>query len=200
MALPQNVVFDVGNVLLAWDPGDLVRDHVPDSSRHDVVLQGIFGHHDWQLLDQGRLAEEAANRRFSERTGLDLETVERLIHASKDCLSPMECGFSLLDEVEQAGAAIYCLTNMSHGTFEFLRRKFDFWDRFRGLLVSARLDLIKPDPAIFRHLLEHFGLEPDETAFLDDNPANVEGARSVGIRARVYDTTCRDWLFAGAPL
>jgi len=198
--VPPNVVFDVGNVLLAWDPRELVRQHVADAELRDKVLGDVFGHADWVDLDRGTLAEPEALRRFQERTGLPAAVVADLVHASKETLTPMPAGYALLDELEATdGVRVFCLTNMSHETFAYLCEKFDLFPRFEDVLVSAQEGLVKPDPEIFRLLCRRNGLDPDRTAFLDDNPANVAGARAAGLRAQVFGAGSRDWLFAGAP-
>jgi putative hydrolase of the HAD superfamily len=72
---------------------------------------------------------------------------------------------------------------MSAAVYSHLRLRHDFWDRFRGIVISGEIQLLKPEPEIFTHLLERFGLEARETVFIDDIPANVEGARGVGMHA-----------------
>lgn len=199
--LPRNVVFDVGNVLLSWDPRALVEESVPAPDLHDKVLKDIFGHPDWQELDRGTLSEMDALQRFQDRTGLSQEVVADLLHTSKTSLTPMRSGFDLLDELDQIPRVrLFCLTNMSHETFAFLCEKFDFFTRFEDVLVSAQEGLIKPDPKIFQLLLLRNDLRAEETAFLDDNPAHVASAREAGIRASVFSSESREWLFAGAPL
>jgi len=199
MALPRNVVFDVGNVLLAWDPHKLAADHVEDPQLRPTVVADIFGHPDWQLLDCGQLEEQEANQRFAERSGLPVAEVERLIEASKSHLTLMDEGLTLLKAVKDGGAHVFCLTNMSRATYDYVRQKFSFWEHFEGIVVSAHVSMIKPHQDIYLHLLELYGLQADETAFMDDNPANIAGARSVGIRAQIFAPGTHDWLLAGAP-
>ena len=199
-ALPRNVIFDVGNVLLAWRPKELVETEVRDPGLHGRVLDGIFQHDDWTRLDEGVFEEEEANERFAERTGLDLPEIRRLILASKASLAPLDEGQSLLRELHGQGVALYCLTNMARGTFDFVHERYDFWQYFRGILVSALVRLIKPDPRIFERIVQTYGLDPAETVFLDDNAANVESARRVGLTAHLWDDPARvrQLLLSGA--
>ena len=78
------------------------------------------------------------------------------------------------------------LTNFAADTFDVARRQYPFLDRFRGVTVSARIGLMKPDAAIYRHHAETFGLDPAATLFFDDNAANVEGARAAGWEAEAF--------------
>ena len=185
--LPKNVVFDVGNVLLSWDPSAILREHVAPGVDHDFYRRQIFDHADWIDLDRGTLEEEEAILRFAERTGAPLDLLHRLVHASKTSLTPMPDSLALLEELHRSGVDLYCLSNMSHGTWEFLRPRHEFWSRFKGILISAELGLVKPDAAIYRHLLDTWSLAPAETVFLDDRPDNVKGARAVGIHSFVFE-------------
>jgi FMN phosphatase YigB (HAD superfamily) len=191
MTALRNVVFDVGNVLLRWDPAATVAAHVEDPALARRLLHGMFLHQDWSRLDEGRLEEQEAVALFCERTAAPSRLVRTLMDASKTSLSPIAESLELLDEVGERGLRRFCLTNMSHATFRYLRVRDRFWEKFEGIVVSALVGLIKPDPAIFRRLLDTYGLEPAETFFLDDNPANVEGARAVGMVAEVYRSADR---------
>ncbi len=185
--LPRNVVFDVGNVLLSWNPGALVRDHLPTGSDADHFRRSIFDHSDWVDLDRGTLDEADALLRFRERTGAPLDLLTRLVHASKTSLTPMPESLAFLEELHRAGVALYCLSNMSHDTWDYLRPRHDFWSRFAGIVISAQVRLVKPDAAIYRHLLSQFALDPKQTVFFDDRRDNIDGARAEGIQAHLFD-------------
>jgi HAD superfamily hydrolase (TIGR01509 family) len=185
--LPKNVVLDIGNVLLSWDPAALLREHLAPAADHALFLREVFEHADWVDLDRGTLEEEEAILRFRERTGAPLELLHRIVHASKSSLTPIPESLALLEELDRTGVDLYCLSNMSHGTWSFLRPRHGFWSRFKGIVISAELGVVKPDPAIYRHLLQAYALAPAETVFLDDRPANVEGARRAGIHAFVFE-------------
>jgi FMN phosphatase YigB (HAD superfamily) len=180
--LPKNVIFDVGNVLLAWDPRALVR-RFADSSDQEAVQHGIFLHHNWLELDRGDLEEEQAVTMFSARLALPAGEIRDLMLAAKVSLTPILDSISYLDELSASGVSPYCITNMARSTFEFVRRRYSFWERFKDIVVSADVRLVKPDPRIYRHALSKFGIDARETLFLDDKDENVEGARAVGLEA-----------------
>lgn len=185
--LPRNVVFDVGNVLLSWNPAALVRDHLPAGGDAEQFRRSIFDHADWVDLDRGTLDEADALLRFRERTGAPLELLSRLVHAAKTSLTPMAESLAFLEELHRAGVALYVLSNMSHDTWDYLRPRHDFWARFAGIVISAQLRLVKPDAAIYRHLLTQYALDPKQTVFFDDRPENVAGARAEGIQAHLFE-------------
>jgi putative hydrolase of the HAD superfamily len=181
--LPGAVVFDVGNVLLSWDPHAILREHLPAGADHGLFLRDVFAHPDWVELDRGTLDEGEALLRFATRTGAAPELVRRLVDASKTSLAPMPDSLALLEELRRTGATkLYVLSNMSHATWEYLEPRHDFWKGFDGLLLST------------------FGLAPEETVFFDDRADNVAGARAERIRSFVYDgaAKARARLFDGA--
>jgi putative hydrolase of the HAD superfamily len=198
--LPKSVVFDVGNVLLSWDTRALLREHLPAGADLERYRLAMFDHADWIDLDRGTLDEEEALLRFRERTGAPVELLQRLVGASKSSLAPMPESLAFLEELHRGGAVgLYVLSNMSHATWDYLRPRHDFWRRFQGIVISAQVRLVKPDPAIYRHLLEQFALDPAETVFFDDRPENIAGAKSVGLQAHQFDhaATARTLVLEG---
>jgi len=196
---PRNVVFDVGNVLLSWDPRAILREHLAPAADLELHRRAIFDHPDWVELDRGTLDEAEAILRFAGRTAAPLDLVQRLVQASKSSLTPMPESLALLEELHRESVELYCLSNMSHGTWDHLRPRHEFWGRFRGIVISAQVGTVKPEPAIYRHLLDSYALEPGETVFLDDRPENVEGGRRAGMRAFVFEgaAQARALLFEG---
>jgi 2-haloacid dehalogenase len=89
----------------------------------------------------------------------------------------------VLADLRAAGVPLYALTNWSAETFAITRERFEFLDWFCGLLVSGEEGMTKPDPAIFRLLLDRFGLDPAATVFVDDSEANVAAAEALGLDA-----------------
>jgi putative hydrolase of the HAD superfamily len=178
--LPKNVIFDVGNVLLAWDPRALVR-RFANPGAQEAIARHIFLHPDWLELDRGDLDEEHAVELFSGRLSLPHGDIRDLMLAAKVSLTPIPDSLALLDELHALGVSLYCITNMARGTFAFVRRRFAFWERFQGIVVSADVHLVKPDPRIYRHALRAFAIDASETLFLDDKDENVDGARAVGM-------------------
>jgi HAD superfamily hydrolase (TIGR01509 family) len=194
------VVFDVGNVLLSWDPAAILERHLPPQLDRRPFLDDVFGHRDWVELDRGTLDEEDAILGFSRRTGAPADLVRRVVEASKTALTPMAESLALLEELHRLGVRLFCLSNMSHATWDYLRPRHDFWQRFEGIVISAQLRTVKPEPAIYRHLLDQWSLDPAQTVFFDDRADNVAGARALAIRAFVFDgaAKARATLFDGA--
>jgi 2-haloacid dehalogenase len=177
------VVFDLGGVLIDWNPRHLYRKLLADEAAVEEFLATVCTP-EWNAeLDRGRPFAEAV-----------AELVERhpehaaAIAAYHERWPEMVAGdfpdtVAVLAELRAAGVPLYALTNWSAETFALTRPRFEFLEWFDGLLVSGEERVTKPDPAIFQLLLDRFGLDPEATVFVDDAPANVAAARRLGIDA-----------------
>lgn len=180
-AHPTSVVFDVGNVLVDWNPHAFFARHIDDPARLDRFL-GEVATLDWHLQhDAGRpFAETSAElialhpdeadnirlwgARFGEQIGAVLPGMAAIVA-----------------DLGARDVPLYALTNFSHEFWPpFLAREADLFAGFRDILVSGEVKLIKPDPAIYALALERFGLAPGEALFVDDRADNVEAAERGG--------------------
>ena len=176
------VVFDLGGVLLDWNPRHLYGKLFDgDATAMEAFLAEVCTP-EWNVQqDAGRSFEDAIAALMPAHAGK-----LALIRAWRDRFGEM-IPDALHDTVEVAaelrarGVPLYALTNWSAETFPSQRRRFGFMDWFDGIVVSGEEKLIKPDPRIFRLLLDRYGLAARETVFIDDSPKNAEGARAVGI-------------------
>lgn len=177
----KNTVFDLGAVLLHWHPEEIASRHTPEPSIQQNLLDNIFYHQDWKRLDQGIIDEQQAIRCFADNTGLPLSEMAQLMSSIKDSLLAKEDTVELMMELKQRGHRLFCLSNICTGIFDFVAQRYDFFDAFEDVIVSAQVNMIKPDPEIFKYMLECFNIQPQETLFIDDLPANVVSARALGI-------------------
>ena len=110
---------------------------------------------------------------------------------------------ALVERLDDAGVPLFAITNFSHEFWPpFRAQEAALFDRFRDIVVSGAEKLIKPDPAIYHLALARFGLEPGQAVFIDDNAANVAGARAVGMHAVLFtgvDTLVEDLRTLGLP-
>ena len=179
----MNVVFDLGGVVVAWNPNDIIDRAVPDEATRPLAMQHIMKHPDWLELDRGTLELDDAIRRATERSGLDEALVRAVVESVPASLVANDETVALMRRVKAAGNALYCLSNMPTGSMAYLEERYDFWDLFDGAVISSRVHYCKPEREIYEHLLTTYDLEPSDTVFIDDVAANVEGARAVGIQA-----------------
>jgi 2-haloacid dehalogenase len=177
------VVFDLGGVLIDWDPRHLYRKLLADEAAVEEFLATVCTP-EWNAeLDRGRpFAEGVAElvERHPEHAAAIAAYHERWPEmVAGDIPGTVE----VLAELRAAGVPLYALTNWSAETFAITRGRFEFLEWFDGLLVSGEERVTKHDPAIFQLLLDRFGLDPTATVFVDDSEANVAAARRLGFDA-----------------
>lgn len=179
----KNIIFDFGGVLLDWNPRYLYRPYFRDDAKMESFLSDICTY-EWNTeLDAGRPFAEAVAElqkkypQYAEAIGLyDTSWPEML-----KCEFPES--IVLLKDLKNRGYGIYGLTNWSAEKIKVAYGRYDFFGMFDGIVVSGEEKVVKPDPRIYRILLERYALRPDECVFIDDNVANVDAASALGIHA-----------------
>jgi 2-haloacid dehalogenase len=177
------VVFDLGGVLIDWDPRHLYRKLLADEAAVEEFLATVCTP-EWNAeQDRGRpFAEGVAE--LTERHPAHAAAIAAYSERWAEMLAGEIPGsVAVLAELRAAGMPRYALTNWSAETFGIARERFGFLDWFCGVLVSGEERMIKPDPRFFRLLVERFGLVPGTTFYVDDSAANVEAARALGFDA-----------------
>jgi 2-haloacid dehalogenase len=189
--MPTTVVFDLGNVLVRWNPRLLYEQLIPDAGELERFFSTVITH-DW-------IRDQDAGRTFAD--GIALLTAQfphyqNEIHAfwerwEEMVPGPIEETVEILAELRERQTPLYALTNWSHETFPIARPRFPFFEWFEGIVVSGEVQLVKPDARIYRHLLDAHGLRAEDCIFIDDSPANVAGAEAVGIAALHFQSPGR---------
>jgi putative hydrolase of the HAD superfamily len=178
----MNVVFDLGGVLVAWDPDAIAERAFPDRQEADRVKRDVLRHADWLEADRGLLSFDALIDRAAARTSLTVESIRMLIDTVPTTMIAVQPMVEMLYRVKRAGHHAYCLSNMPSETLGYLRRTHSFWDAFSGCVISCEVGHCKPESAIYEYLLRTCGLDAAETLFIDDMLVNVEAAAKLGIR------------------
>lgn len=176
------VVFDLGGVLLQWNPRFLYRKLFPgdDAAMERFLAEVCTG--EWnERQDAGRpFADAVAELRPNHADKLHL--IEAWSTRFSEMIpGPIEGTVAIAEELKQRGVPLYALTNWSSETFPSQRARFAFMSWFDGVVVSGNEGVIKPDSRIFRVLLERYRIAPEEAVFIDDNPRNAEAASALGI-------------------
>jgi putative hydrolase of the HAD superfamily len=186
----RNVVFDFGGVLVNWRPQEIIDSFYPEPVLRDALRTHAFQHDDWLDMDRGTLDEASVARRCALRMARPESELRALFDHVRAALTPIEPTVALLRELRQrAGLKLYGLSNMSEAIFAYLDGRHDFFKLFDGIIVSAAVKMLKPEPAIYEHLRDRFGLDFSKTVFIDDLPRNVESARRVGLPAIQFVST-----------
>lgn len=181
------VIFDVGNVLYGWDPESfLVRQIADDAARMRFIDE--IGLWDWhESLDGGRPFAEAAaelSEKFPEYARLIASWGERFGETITD---PVPGVHAIVDALDARGVPLFAITNFSADFWPpFRRQECAFFDRFRDIVVSGEVGLLKPDPAIYHLALDRFDLRPGEALFVDDRLINIDAAEAIGLRAHLF--------------
>jgi 2-haloacid dehalogenase len=180
------VVFDVGNVLLRWDPRNLYRRLFAQAAEMEWFLANVCTS-EWNVeQDRGRDWDEAVVLLVKQHP--EHETAIRAFHERwhETIGGVFEDNVALLGDLRTAGVPTFCITNFSGAKFREARERFPFLAQFDGVIVSGDERLLKPDRAIYRLLLDRYGLVAGDCVFIDDSPANVRAARDVGMGAIHY--------------
>ena len=177
------VVFDLGGVLIDWNPRHLYRQLFDDEAAMERFLAEVC-HTAWnEEQDRGRTFAEAieeAAGRFPEERAL----IEAYHQRWGEMLAgPIEGSVAVLAELKEVGHELHALTNWSVETFPIARERYAFLDWFGSILVSGEERLIKPDPRIFELLLERIGRTAEACVYIDDNPKNAAAAAALGFDA-----------------
>ncbi|HLG85715.1 MAG TPA: HAD family phosphatase [Alphaproteobacteria bacterium] len=178
----RNVVFDIGNVIVRWDPALISARAFGDRATPELV-RSLFAHPLWFQLNRGEITEDDAKRSYCDLLELDPRHMEQFFFHVKDTQALIPGTIDLMGRVSKAGYRLFALSDNVREIVLYLRQRYDFWRHFEGVVLSCELGILKPDAKIFCHLLEAFALEPKETIFLDDVARNVEGARAMNMHA-----------------
>ena len=182
----MNLVFDLGGVLLHWQPHEIVAAVLPDlaptRAAADRLVRNIFQGYggDWGEFDRGTLAAAPLAQRIARRAGIGVAQARAAIEAVPAALVPMAATVGLLERLHRHGCALFFLSNMPEPYARHLEATHDFLGLFRRGLFSADVRMIKPEPAIFAYAAECFGVEPAQTLFIDDLQPNIEAALAAG--------------------
>ena len=183
----DTIIFDMGQVLIRWTGPLLLEKYALPPEDNSLLLRELFGDVEWVMLDHGTISFEGAVEAVCRRVPERLHHVVREIVTGwwEQPMRPIPGMGPLVRELKGMGCGIYLLSNANLALRSYFPR-IPGSECFDGLMVSAEERLLKPNPEIFRTLLERFGLEAERCFFIDDSPANVEGAMSVGLRGCVF--------------
>jgi 2-haloacid dehalogenase len=178
-------VFDLGGVLIRWDPRLLYRKILPTEAEVEQFLSTVCTL-EWDAQqDAGRPLDEGIAElvaRFPNQTS----RIEAWRDRFPEMVLPIQGSIELLRQLRERDVPLYALSNWGADEFEAIRDLFPFLEWFRGILISGRVGLVKPDPEIFGLLVREHRLNPVEVAFIDDHPPNVEVAQQLGFQSVLF--------------
>ncbi|WP_120221568.1 HAD family hydrolase [Sphingopyxis sp. FD7] len=182
----RSVIFDVGRVLFDWDLRHLFAKLIDDEAELEWFLTNVVTPQWHYQHDAGRpladmLPELKAD--FPDHAALIDAYAARF---NETIPGPVPGSLELVERLDDAAVPLFAITNFGHEFWEGFRPTQPVFDRFQGIVVSGAEKLTKPDPAIYRLAIERFGIDPAGALFIDDVPANVAAAESVGMAGHVF--------------
>ncbi len=182
----RHIIFDMGNVLIRFDREYFISRLGITGADREMLMREVFLSLEWARMDRGTMDDGEATRSICLRLPTHLhEAARKLVSMWDRPILPVEGMYELVRELKEAGYGIYLLSNASF-------RQHDYWPRvpasrfFDGTYISCDHKLVKPQPEIYREMLASFGLAGEECVFIDDSPANIEGAYFCGIPGIVF--------------
>ena len=178
----KNIVFDLGGVLFARDRSKCTQEFLDffDFIRSERLPRF------WEEYDRGTSAWDEVVDTLCRMHDCPRPRCEEFLRRSVEMQEPVKPTEALIGDLKAAGYKLYVLSNMSREFIDFLRR-FPVYGLFDGEVVSCEEGTVKPEPAIYRLLLDRYGLDPAETLFIDDRPMNIAAAEALGIRGKLFD-------------
>ena len=181
-------MFDLGGVIVTWEQEVVIAKVFTDPVIQAKVRTQIIGHTDWLALDRGTLPQQDAIVSAAKRTGLSEADVTEFLRQVPYSLVAIPGTVDLLYRLKARDHRLFCLSNMHVASIEHLEKSYSFWEVFAGVVISCRLNLCKPEPAIFAYLLETYGLDGADTVFIDDTEVNLSAAAQFGIHTVKFES------------
>ncbi|MEZ5648028.1 MAG: HAD family phosphatase [Alphaproteobacteria bacterium] len=180
------VIFDLGNVLIQWDPRFLYRKIFPDTRDMEYFLTEVCSP-EWNLgQDRGRSFAEAIAEATKCHPTYHSEIAAWFTRFDEMIPGAIEGTIKLLEDLKARHIPCYALSNWSAETFYKTRPRFAFLNLFDGLMISGEERLIKPDPAFYHLICQRYSFQPDEAVFIDDSAANIAAAIALGFQSILF--------------
>ena len=185
----KNIIFDLGGVLVDWNPVDKLRRMGLPEDEVNIIAQNTAFSAEWNEIDKGAIEKEklfdVMLARIPEEYRKDAASF--LNEGVFDAIHSFSYSAGWLKSLKERGLSLYLLTNYSEWMFEYhFKNEFSFTNYVDGMVVSGKVKLLKPDRAIYEALMEKYGLKPEECVFFDDRAENVEGAIKCGLNGIVF--------------
>ncbi len=192
----MDIVFDVGGVLLNWNPRAELQKLFPNADVQQMIIDKVVRNDIWKMFDAGKINSRELVSEASSVTSLPEETLHRMLLLFRDSMTPKEDTISLVKQLRQDGHSLYVLSNMPQEMADFLLEKYSFWEIFSGIVFSGHVRKIKPDRDIYAYIMEKYELKSGEAVFIDDMDENLPNAEAAGLRTiRFTDSaSCRETL------
>lgn len=177
----KNIIFDFGGVVMDWNPRYFFKDYFKDDEKMEFFLKNIAVD-EWNAeQDRGRTLAEGTEIQVAKFPEWEKEIRAYYDNWSIMLRSEIPKNVEVLRKLAKTQYQLFGLTNWSHETFPYALENYDFFELFDGkIVVSGQEKLIKPNPEIWKVLLDRYAIKAEESVFIDDNFKNIEVAKSLG--------------------
>lgn len=177
----KTIIFDIGNVLTIFSWKAHFASFGFDALTQERLANATVLSDDWKELDLGILTDEEIIDLFVENDPAIEREIRQTLTDAKGLLTRCDYAVPWIKELKAKGFSVLFLSNFSQKILQECSHAMDFLSYIDGGVFSFKINLIKPDPAIYKHLLAQYHLVPSECVFIDDTLANIEAARALGI-------------------
>jgi len=178
----KNIIFDLGNVLLKFQPSEFLLRFTNDVEYIDQFVAKIFRSSTWMDLDRGTISLEIAKNNFISKYPKEEAFLTLFFNHWMEMLTPIEENVKVLKGLRDLGYKTYILSNFIKETFTFIQNNYDIFQLFDGQIISGFEETIKPEKAIYELLLSRYNLLPEESLFIDDVLFFLKPAKKLGMK------------------
>ncbi|MDE7374834.1 MAG: HAD family phosphatase [Odoribacter sp.] len=175
----KNIVFDLGGVVVDWNPGRLIREYPGDPEMPVALFEKGFFERFWPDYDRGRVSQTDIVKEISRFTGRCYAESWDFVEFIKHSLRDLPVTQRFIKELSERGYRLFCLSNMSVEFYDYLKDR-EVFSYFEGQIISALEHVIKPEKEIYEVLMNRYDVVPEEAVFIDDLEQNIEAARQLG--------------------
>ena len=178
----KNIIFDLGNVLLKFQPSEFLLRFTDDVKYIDQFVPKIFRSTVWLDLDRGTLSLENAKTNFISRYPKEEAFITLFFNHWMEMLTPIDENIDILKDLRDLGYKTFILSNFIKETFTFIENKYNIFSLFDGQIISGYEKTIKPEKEIYIKLLNKYHLIPEESLFIDDVLFFLKPAKKLGMK------------------
>ncbi len=176
----KNVIFDVGKVLVEYDPDSYMERLGFDLKTRQAVNQAMFQNPLWEESDRGKLSTEELLEKFIFNDKEYKEEITKAYQTVGNTIELFPYSVAWIKELKQRGYRVYILSNYAEVTYEQTKEKMEFLPYVDGAVFSFQCKWIKPEREIYEELCRKYSIEPRESVFLDDRLENIKKAQELG--------------------
>ena len=184
----KNIIFDMGNVLLTFDPEIPLKQYLDNDEDRAIIRKELFEGPQWIMADEGKIKNAERYEPVSKRVPKRLhEVLHKFVDEWQICFEPISGAKEFIDHCREKGYHLYILSNADDTFHDYFPKQYPL-SLFDGITVSSDIKMIKPNREIYEYFLAQHDLVADECLFIDDRAENITAAEAVGIHGFVFQS------------